>query len=125
MKPRKRKRYTRKQMIEAIEQSRGIIAGAARFLGCSRNTVTKWIDQDEKVREAYEDQKQTTGDEMEGRLLKICRTEGHADQFKAIRFYLRTVHRDRGYGDKSLEEKQEQQPIIISMTGVPRPDDAD
>jgi hypothetical protein len=111
-------------MIEAIEKSQGIIAGAARFLGCSRNTVAKWIDQDEKVRQAYEDQKETIGDEMEGRLLRICRSDGHADQFKAIRFYLRTVLRERGYGDKEQKEESTNQPIVIEMKNIPRPEDA-
>ena len=123
MKPRKKKRYTRKDMIQAIEHSHGIIAAAARYLGCSRNTVVKWIDKDEKVREAYEDQKQTVGDEMEGRLLKICRSDGHSDQFKAIRFYLRSVHRERGYGDKEEKEEKSNQPIVIEMHGIPRPSD--
>jgi transposase-like protein len=100
VKPRKKTRYTSQEMIDAIQATGGIIAAAARRLGCSRNTVMAWIDKNESVRVAYEDQKQTIGDEMEGRLLKICRTDQHADQFKAIRFYLRTIQRDRGYGDK-------------------------
>ena len=99
-------------MVEAIESTGGIIAAAARKLGCSRMTVYDWIDKDEKVREAYHDQKETVGDEMEGRLLKICRTDGHSDQFKAIRFYLRTVLRNRGYGDQAQEADTEKTIIV-------------
>lgn len=91
--------YTADQMIEAIEATGGILAAASRRLGCSRNTVKRWIRDDASVREAYEEQLETVGDEMEGRLLKLCRSEAHPDHFKSLRFYLRTVQKHRGYGD--------------------------
>ena len=101
--------YTADQMIEAIEATGGILAAAARRLGCSRNTVKRWIRDDESVKNAYEEQLETVGDEMEGRLIKLCRSESHPDHFKSLRFYLRTVQRHRGYGDRG--NLQEDQPL--------------
>jgi len=110
-KPRKKTRYSKAEIIDAIEQAGGIVAAAARILGCSRMTIVRRLDTCEDIRAAWEQQKETVGDEMEGRLLKICRDDNHADQFKALRFYLRTVQRSRGYGDK--EQASTDKTVVI------------
>ncbi len=94
------KRRTQAEVIQAIKDAGGIIAAAARILGVSRGTVYRMIKKHAAVRSVYEDLHQTVGDEMEGRLLRICRDDNHREQFKALQFYLRTVQRNRGYGER-------------------------
>jgi len=54
-------KYTTAQMIEALREKHGNLSAAARYLGCSRNTISRYIDQyatvkavaDEELHEAW------------------------------------------------------------------------
>ena len=117
------KRKTQAEVIAALKASGGIIAAAARRLGVSRSTVYRMINKHAAVRSVYDDLHQSVGDEMEGRLLKLCRSDGHRDQFRALQFYLSKVQRSRGYGDKAPGEADASGNTVIevhhSIPGLP------
>lgn len=88
--------YTDKQIIDALEKSGGNQAAAARALDCSRNTIRNRINSSDKVKKAYDEVNEANLDRAENELMELVK-EG---DFKAIKFYLRTKGRTRGYGDK-------------------------
>lgn len=88
--------YSDKQIIEAIEKTGGNQAAAARALECSRNTIRNRINTSEKVKEAYDSVNEANLDKAENTLLELVQ----AGDFRAVKFYLRTKGRMRGYGDR-------------------------
>jgi transposase-like protein len=91
------RKYTQEQMIEALEQSKGLIAPAARALGCSRDTIRSYIDEYSAVAQAKLDQEEAVKDMAENALYAaILRGEAWA-----ICFYLKCRAKDRGYVERA------------------------
>lgn len=88
--------YSDNQIINALKKAGGNQAAAARALDCSRNTIRSRINSSDKVKEAYDSVNEANLDKAENELIELVRS-GH---FGAIKFYLRTKGRTRGYGDK-------------------------
>src|ERR687898_2491658 len=85
------RKYTQEEMIEALEESRGLIAPAARALGCSRATVRSYIDEYSAVAQAKLDQEEAVKDMAENALYAAS-LRGEA---WAICFYLKCRAKDR------------------------------
>lgn len=141
-----REKYEPEDIIEALRQASGFIKFAAMRLGCSRQTITRYIDKYPEVKAAYDEVNENVKDEMEGRLLKLCRGQAvftcphckkksdmsdHPDvrreQGRSIQFYARTKMRDRGYGDQLDVVVQDIPQMIIYRRGdrppeLPSPD---
>jgi hypothetical protein len=95
--PRPYRKFTVEQMIEALEHGRGLIAPAARYLGCSRATVRSYLEEYPAVSQAKLDQEEAVKDMAENALYAaILRGEAWA-----ICFYLKCMAKDRGYVEKS------------------------
>jgi len=92
--------YTDKQIIDALEKTEGNISAAARSLGCSRTTVHNRITESDKVKQEYDSVNEANLDKAENRLMELVGDKDHKDHFKALKFYLRTKGRQRGYGDR-------------------------
>lgn len=95
--------YSEEEMCDALEGAFGIPAIAAAALGCSRPTIYAYIERYQSVRDAWQTSKETTKDIAEGKLFALFTDKAwkeHKDYFPALRFYLRTIARDRGYGDR-------------------------
>lgn len=88
--------YSNEQIIDALEKTGGNQAAAARALDCSRNTIRNRINSSEEVKEAYDSVNEANLDRAENELMELVQS----GDFKAIKFYLRTKGRKRGYGDK-------------------------
>lgn len=89
-------KFSAEQMAGAIIEANGILAGAARKLGCSRRTVHRYVKRYATVRAAYEDARETNIDYVEGKLMAAIKK----GSVPAIMFFLKTVGRDRGYVDR-------------------------
>lgn len=89
----KPERYTAEQVATAITQSRGIIATAAESLGCTRQTVEKYINRYSVVKEACREARESTIDFVESKLLKNI----DAGDTTAMIFFLKTIGKSRGY----------------------------
>ena len=91
------RKYTQEQMIKALEESRGLIAPAARTLGCSRDTIRTYLEEYSAVGQAKLDQREAVTDMAENSLYEAIR-RGEA---WAVCFYLKCMARDRGYIEKA------------------------
>jgi hypothetical protein len=89
-------RYRQQQVIDALTETKGLVTFAAQRLGCVPNTVYAYVDRYPKVRAARDAARERQLDVTEAALFRAI-GEG---ELPAITFYLRTVGRHRGYGDR-------------------------
>src|SRR5918999_47816 len=109
--PRPYRKYTQEQVIEALEQSKGLIAPAARALGCSRDTIRTYLEEYTAVAQAKLDQREAVTDMAENALYAaILRGEAWA-----ICFYLKCMAKDRGYVEKAEISGPGGKPISIKL----------
>ena len=105
----RKKGIKEKDLLAAIEGSRGIISTVAARLHVGWHTVERAIKASEKAREKMADEEETTLDFVEGKAItKINEGDG-----AMIRFYLATKGKKRGYtyeeklnGDEITEDKE-------------------
>jgi hypothetical protein len=91
------RKYTPEQMIDALERSHGLIAPAARALGCSRDTIRSYFEEYPAVAQAKLDQREAVTDMAENSLYEAIR-RGEA---WAVCFYLKCIAKDRGYVERA------------------------
>jgi hypothetical protein len=91
------RKYTQEEMIEALEESKGLIAPAARALGCSRDTIRSYLEEYTAVAQAKLDQREAVTDMAENSLYEAIR-RGEA---WAVCFYLKCIAKDRGYVERA------------------------
>ena len=91
-----RQRYSQRQVADAIRSTRGLVTLAARSLGCDRSTVENYCDRYPAVRKALEEARNQRLDIAEAMLFSAI----DKGELQAITFFLRTVGRHRGYGDR-------------------------
>lgn len=89
-------KYTTAQIIEALKEKHGNIAAAARFLNCSRNTISKYIDKYQTVKSVADEERETLIDFAENQLFQQVK-DGN---ITAIIFTLKTIGKHRGYVER-------------------------
>jgi hypothetical protein len=110
-KPKPYRKYTPEQIIGALEKSKGMIAPAARVLGCDRNTIKRYLKEYEEIAEAIADEREAMTDTAELSLYNaIVRGEAWA-----ICFYLKCQGKNRGYVEKAEISGPGGQPISIKL----------
>ncbi len=92
----KKNAFTAEQVAAAIREARGLQTAAAARLGCTRQTIARYIKKYETVRTAYEEANERQIDTAEAALFKQI-SEGNVT---AIIFYLKTKGKKRGYVEK-------------------------
>lgn len=95
-------------LLEVIPGTGGIITKIAQRMGITWGTVKMWIDNDVDVRKAYKEECEKSLDFAESMLMKKIR-EGDTG---AIRFYLRSKGKARGYMEYSMNYN-------IDLTALP------
>ena len=91
------RKYSVEEMIDALEHSRGLIAPAARYLGCKRDTVRSYIEQYPEIARVKKDTREVAKDISENSLLAAAE-RGEA---WAVCFHLKTQAKDRGYIERA------------------------
>jgi hypothetical protein len=86
-------KYSPEKIIEAMRASRGMIATAARLLGCSRQTVYDAIARHPEINSVVAGERELMLDNAE---LKLQEAIDNGESW-AIRFYLSTQGQSRGY----------------------------
>ena len=105
------RKFTPEQMVRALEESKGLIAPAARALGCSRDTIRTYLEEYSAVAQAKLDQREAVTDMAENALYAaILRGEAWA-----ICFYLKCMAKDRGYVEKAEISGPGGKPISIKL----------
>src|ERR671919_1240376 len=105
------RKYTQEQMIKAMEESNGLIAPAARALGCSRDTIRSYLEEYTAVAQAKLDQREAVTDMAENSLYEAIR-RGEA---WAVCFYLKTQAKARGYVERAEIAGAKGAPIKIKL----------
>ncbi len=90
------KKYTIAQVAEALRKGDGILSVAAEILGCHRNTIYNYLEDDPELKDVLEESRETLVDEAEKILLKKVKEE----DIRCVMFVLRTLGRHRGYNSR-------------------------
>ena len=86
----------KKDVLKALNDNMGIVAGACRKAGISRYTYYKWYNEDELFAEKCDDVKELQKDFAEALILKKMKD---GDTTMLI-FYAKTQMKDRGYNER-------------------------
>ena len=87
----------KKAIIEALEQSLGVVTTACKKVGVGRTTFYGWLDSDKDFKEAVDDIQNIALDFAESQLHKQIK-DGNTT---ATIFYLKTKGKKRGYIEKN------------------------
>jgi|TARA_R100000049_G_C1914630_1_gene61203 hypothetical protein len=105
------KKFTAKEVADAITQAKGFITVAARRLGCRRDTIYRYIKEYASVREAKDDAREIMLDITEGKLFEQIQ-EGN---MTAIIFHLKTQGKGRGYIERQEIVGDRDSPVAIEI----------
>ena len=97
----------KKEMLEALERSLGIVSTACSAIGIARQTHYNWIKKDDDYRVAVTALEDRTIDFAESHLHKLIKDGNPA----ATIFFLKTKGKRRGYVERQEIEVQEKKPL--------------
>ena len=89
-------KHSPQQVIEAISGTGGIKSTIAKRLDVTRWTVDNYLERWKTVKEAYNEEREKIVDMAETKLLEKIR----GGDYPAIRFFLMTQAKDRGYTER-------------------------
>jgi len=89
-------KYTAAQIIEALREKHGNLSAASRYLGCSRDTVRRYINTYPTVKAVADEERETLIDFAENQLFQQVK-DGN---ITAIIFTLKTIGKHRGYVER-------------------------
>lgn len=93
-------RYTAQQFIDAIPGTAGIVTTIARRVGCDWHTARRYIDTLATVKQAYDDEVETTLDAAESVILSDIQNK----EVQTAKWYLTMKGRERGYAATDRHE---------------------
>jgi transposase-like protein len=113
------------QIIAALEANAGMISRAARKLGVGNETLRSRIRKSSVLQEARDRIRKDMVDLAEDNLITVLRSPKHKDHYRATEFLLRTLGRDRGYGDQMELNvgKDEKRVMLVLPQKAPLPDE--
>jgi len=114
-------RYTVEQVENALNQTAGNIASAARALGASRSTIYRFIENSPTLQQVLVDAREELVDIAESAL----RREVLNGNITAIIFTLKTQGKARGYVERQEVSGPDGGAIILEWPKPPRLDDGD
>ena len=98
----------KKNLLEALEQSLGIVTTACKIVGCARSTFYKYYKDDKDFRASVDELENLTLDFVESKLNKQIEN----DNTTATIFYLKTKGKKRGY----IERKEVEMTAEVSTS---------
>ena len=99
----------KKNIIEALKKSMGIVSTACKLIGISRETYYRWYKEDDEFMKRVDEVSEMTLDIAESKLLELVEDKNPA----AIFFYLKCKGKKRGYVEKSIIEYEGEQKIQV------------
>lgn len=105
-------KFTSDQIALALRETKGMVTVAARKLGCSHNTIYKYAEKHQNVKDALREERQLMGDIAELALFKAIQN----GEMSAIIFYLKTQCKDRGYIERHEHTGADGAPIQQTFT---------
>ena len=89
--------YSEERVIEALQESRGIVSAAARRLGMTRRNLTRRVKDSEKLKEVRDDARNEFCDLAESKLVENV----EAGNVPSVLFALKCLGKDRGYVERA------------------------
>jgi hypothetical protein len=86
----------KKAILQALEESCGVVSTACKAIGMPRSTFYNWMNADALFKEAVEEIQEYALDVAESELHKLIKK----GETTAIIFYLKTKGKKRGYVEK-------------------------
>ncbi|MAK37342.1 MAG: hypothetical protein CMC15_14400 [Flavobacteriaceae bacterium] len=99
--------HNKKDFLEALERSLGVVTTASKACNISRRTHYRWLEEDEEYAKSVKEIKDIALDFAESQLHKQI-GEGNTT---ATIFFLKTQAKDRGYIEKQQIEVNEPKPF--------------
>jgi hypothetical protein len=109
--PQPYRKYTPEQIVRALQESHGMIAPAARSLGCSRDTIRRYLAEYAEIAQTIADEREATTDLAENKLRDAII---HGEAW-AICFYLKCMAKDRGYVERAELTGNNGAPVKIKL----------
>ncbi len=103
-----RVQHTKKALLDALEESLGVVTQACRAVGINRTSFYNYYNQDPKFRQAVDDIENIALDFVETELHKQIK----AGEVSSTIFYLKTKGKKRGYIERT------EQDVTIRATDV-------
>lgn len=97
----------KKDLLEALERSLGIVSTACEKVGVDRRTHYRWLKDDPEYREAVRSIEERTIDFAESHLHALIKDKNPA----ATIFFLKTKGKNRGYVERQEIEVSEPRPL--------------
>lgn len=108
----KNRHIKKEKVLEALEQSLGVVTFACKSAGVARSTFYKWCKEDEDFNKKVKDVEGIALDFAESQLFKQIKN----DNTSATIFYLKTKGRKRGYWEKQqMDMTTDDEPIQINI----------
>ncbi len=108
----KSRHIKKESMLEALEQTLGVVTTACKSTGIPRSTFYKWMREDEKFKRSVQDIENIALDFAESQL----HTQMKNGNTSATIFYLKTKGKKRGYIERSeLDLTSGEDPIKINI----------
>ena len=98
----------KKNLLEALEKSLGIVTTACKIVGCARSTFYKYYKDDQDFKASVDELENLTLDFVESKLHKQIEN----DNTTATIFYLKTKGKKRGY----IERKEVEMTAEVSTS---------
>lgn len=107
-----RRKFTPRQVIDALRGTQGLPALAAERLGCSVSTLYNYAERYPAVRRALRHQKEKRIDLVEAKLWAAI----HEGNISATIFYLKTQGKSRGYIERQEVTGADGDPLTLAIT---------
>jgi len=99
--------HTKKALVEALEQSLGVVSTACKAAGISRDTHYRWLKDDPEYKAQVEELSEVALDFAESHLHKLIKEGNPA----ATIFFLKTKGKNRGYIERQEIAVAEKKPL--------------
>jgi len=97
--------YSAKKVADALRKAEGVVARAARELGCAPRTVYRYAERYVTVQDAMDDARKDLAAEGETHLVQMMRDKDNpAQRYKATKDVLRNYHPDDWSDQKTKQE---------------------
>jgi len=108
-----KEKFTANQIINALREKHGNLSAAARYLGCDRHTISRYISLYPSVKSVADEERETLIDFAENQLFQQVK-EGN---ITAIIFTLKTIGKSRGYVERQEVTSAEGGHIVVRLVG--------
>ena len=107
------KKYTKDEVLEAIEGSAGILLTVSKRLQCTWDTAERWVNKWEETKTALKNENEKVLDMAEGQVLKAVQS----GDLQTAKWVLARKGKERGWGEDNSLKLVNDDPLNINLTG--------